>query len=634
MKKNKPAIWFKMMLLLVLCFFSLTGLAWGAEGDTAIVTGKVVNIRSKPDTSNNDNIITRVSEGEVLPVLGSQGNWYKVTTKNGKTGWISGDWVEIKKNPKVEQKKDNSSFVGNEVKVTIDGRVVEFDTSPYIDNQQRTMVPIRFVANELGSQVDWDSDQQLVTIKGKEKTIQLWIGHAIARINNEEVNLDTIPVLKDGRTMVPLRFVGDNLGLIVGWDGEKNTVVLTSKNPTPSNPPQGNEGNARIALITGSVVNIRSGPGLEHDIINQVKKGDALTILGDSEDWLYVKAKDGYQGWVNNSLVAVRVDPNAPSRSPEPGDRPRPAPPLYIGPNVIKDLIIRNLENELELIIYGEHPLNYSIMGLGDPQRLVIDFYNTTLDLNWDNENGAVNNAIATGVRIGQFTENQARIVVDLKSVVSHGVSYSENGSQLVVKLKPPSIKDKIIVIDPGHGEIKSWGSDPGAIGKNGLQERDLNTDIAWKLWEILKAEGATLIMTRTGDTTSLDLAGRAAIANENNADIFVSIHINSSTSPTVAGTSTFYYAPWNSELGAQRAERQRLATLVQQELVSKLGRRNIGIVEENFAVLRETTVPSILAEIAFISNAEELKLLGTEEFRMKAAEGIAKGIIRYFAEQ
>lgn len=632
MQKIKPAMW--LIVLVVLFFLSFTGAAWGAEGDTAIVTGKIVNIRVKPDTTSTSTIITQVTLGEELVVLGNQGNWYKVTAKSGKTGWISGDWVEIKQKPKEEQKTENTSFVGNEVKVTIDGRVVEFDASPYIDNQQRTMVPIRFVANELGSKVDWDQDQQMVTISGNGKTVQLWIGHAIARVNAEEVSLDTMPVLKDGRTMVPLRFVGDNLGLLVGWDGEENTVVLTTKRPTPGGSSQGNESNARIALITGSVVNVRTGPGLEHEVITQAKKGEALTILGDTEDWFYVKSKDGYQGWVSNSLVAVRIDPNAPSRSPEPGDRPRPLPPLYTGPNVLKDIEIKDLGNELELVIFGEHPLNYSIMALGDPQRVVLDFYNTTLDLKWATDSKAVNNEIATAIRVGQFTENQARVVVDLKSVVSHGVSFNEKGSQLIVKLKPPSIKDKIIVIDPGHGEIKPWGSDPGAIGKNGLQERDLNTDIAWKLWEILKREGATLIMTRTGDTTSLDLAGRAAVANENNADIFVCIHINSSTSAGVAGTSTFYYAPWNSELGAQRAERQRLATLVQQELVTSLGRRNIGIVEENFAVLRETTMPSVLAEIAFMSNPEELKLLGTEEFRMKAAEGLARGIIRYFAEQ
>src|SRR5690606_37535935 len=140
--------------------------------------------------------------------------------------------------------------------------------------------------------------------------------------------------------------------------------------------------------------------------------------------------------------------------------------------------------------------------------------------------------------------------------------------------------------------------------------------------------EGATVIMTRTGSTTNLDLAGRARIANDNNADIFVSIHCNSSTNPAISGTSTYYYAPQDSVLGAQRAARQRLATLVQRELVAQLGRRDIVILAANFAVLPETTVRSILVETAFISNKEEEQQLATEEFRAKAARGIANGII------
>ena len=92
------------------------------------------------------------------------------------------------------------------------------------------------------------------------------------------------------------------------------------------------------------------------------------------------------------------------------------------------------------------------------------------------------------------------------------------------------------------------------------------------------------------------------------------------------------YYAPlWNSVLGAQRLERQKLATLVQRELVKSGGRRNIGILEENFAVLRETRVPSILVETAYLSDKEEEILLSQDWYRQKLAEGIANGIIAYF---
>lgn len=612
-----------------------TGVVWGAENPTATVTGKLVNIRSSPSTSAQ--IVTQVPKGTELTVLGHQGDWYQVSTKAGNSGWIAGYLVEV--HDVSSQQPQVQTAVQKEVTVVVDGRLIDFDTPPYIDAHNRTMVPIRFVAEELGSQVFWDAEEKLVTITGGNRIILLWIGHQVARVNGMDETLDTVPVVKDGRTMVPLRFVGESLGVQVGWDGPSRTVTIASVKPKPEEPASpstpGNENTGRIALITGSVVNVRSGPGTGYEVVTQVQKGDALTILGENGDWYQVQTAEGYQGWVANWLVSVRADANPPSRSPEPGERPRPSPPAYTGENYLTDIFIDDLGDKLEVVIKGEHPLNYSIMSLGNPQRVVLDFYNTTLDLGWDTEEKPLDyNQLARAVRVGQFTETQARVVIDLVSIASPTISVNDDGTELTLKLQPPSIQGKVIVIDPGHGKIQPGGwSDPGALGPSGLQERDVNTDIAWKLYEILQREGATVIMTRTGSSTNLDLAGRAQIANDANADIFVSIHCNSSTNPAIAGTSTYFYAPWDSILGAQRASRQRLATLVQQELVANLGRRNIGILEANFAVLRETRVPSILVETAFISNREEEQLLATEEFRAKAAEGIAKGIMRYFAE-
>lgn len=606
-------------------------MAWAAETGTGIVTGKLVNVRSIPSTSGK--IVAQLPKGDQVSVLGTEEGWYQVRTKAGQQGWIADYLLDVQWAPEPAKEE---TVAKEPVKIKLDNRLVELDTPPYIDSQNRTMVPIRFVATELGSQVFWDAEERLVTITGQGRIIQLWIGHAVAKVNGADTVLDTTPVVKDGRTMVPLRFVGDSLGVQVGWDGPSRTVVLTSPQPKQEETPPVNDGVPRVALVTGSVVNVRTGPGTEYPLVTQVKQGDAVPILGESDDWYRIQTKDGYQGWVANWLVAVRTDSGTSSRSPEPGERPRPSTPVYTGPNWLTDITVRDLEDELEVVMWGEHPLNYSLMTLGNPQRVVVDFYNTTLDLDWDSEMRSLSdNQLAAAIRVGQFTQNQARVVVDLKTVVSANVSPSADGNQLTLTLKPPSIKGKVIVIDPGHGSIQPGGwADPGAVGSTGLHERDVNTDIAWKLAGILEREGATVIMTRTGDSTNLDLAGRARIANENNADLFISIHCNSSTNPSIAGTSTYYYAPWNSSLGAQRASRQRLAGLVQQELVSKLGRRDIGILEANFVVLRETAMPSILVETAFISNREEEQLLATEEFRARAAEGIANGIIRYFAEQ
>ena len=136
--------------------------------------------------------------------------------------------------------------------------------------------------------------------------------------------------------------------------------------------------------------------------------------------------------------------------------------------------------------------------------------------------------------------------------------------------------------------------------------------------------------MTHTG-STNLTLAQRAGVANSLQADVFVSIHADSGK-PGVSGHTTYFYAPSSHNvLGAQRAQRLRLATLVQQELVKSGGRRDIGVREENFAVLRETRVPSILVETAFLTDRIEEVLLSQDWFQEKLAEGIANGLRAYF---
>ncbi|MDD4752775.1 MAG: N-acetylmuramoyl-L-alanine amidase, partial [Desulfitobacteriaceae bacterium] len=136
--------------------------------------------------------------------------------------------------------------------------------------------------------------------------------------------------------------------------------------------------------------------------------------------------------------------------------------------------------------------------------------------------------------------------------------------------------------------------------------------------------------MTRTGDT-NLSLEERALLANEISADVFVSIHANSSPGNTLNGTSTYFYAPFGDELGSQREKRQMLAECVQEKLLQYAGRADLGVREERFVVLRSTTVPSILVETAFISHPEEEILLGDDKFQSKVARGIMEGLVQYF---
>lgn len=182
------------------------------------------------------------------------------------------------------------------------------------------------------------------------------------------------------------------------------------------------------------------------------------------------------------------------------------------------------------------------------------------------------------------------------------------------------SLSGKVIVLDPGHG-----GSDPGAVGVTGLREKDVVLDVALRAAKQLRAMGAKVVMTRDTDVF-IPLTQRVAIAEAAGANVFVSIHANAHPSAQIGGTETYYYG-----YKASSAASRDLATHMQRGLVGSLGLRDIGVKDASFLVIRQTSMPSTLLELAFLSNAHEESLMRTDDFRQDAAEGIVDGLLDYF---
>jgi uncharacterized protein YbbC (DUF1343 family) len=113
------------------------------------------------------------------------------------------------------------------IDVIVDNTHIFFDSEPYINEQNRTMVPVRAIAEALGAQVDWDGLGYIVTIAKNGRTVRLTIGNAMAQVNGISLPMDTAPVIKDDRTMVPVRFVSEFLGATVDWDDVTRTVMVT-----------------------------------------------------------------------------------------------------------------------------------------------------------------------------------------------------------------------------------------------------------------------------------------------------------------------------------------------------------------------------------------------------------------------
>jgi N-acetylmuramoyl-L-alanine amidase len=214
------------------------------------------------------------------------------------------------------------------------------------------------------------------------------------------------------------------------------------------------------------------------------------------------------------------------------------------------------------------------------------------------------------------------------------------------------------IVIDPGHG-----GHDTGTIGPNGLEEKDLVLEVGRRLGKLLETRlGAEVVYTRKDDTF-IPLETRTAIANQQRADLFISIHANSSHDPEARGVETYYLnftsSPEALEVAAREnavseksiyelqdlvkkialkekiEESREFAGDVQESLHSGLaakspGIRDRGVKKAPFIVLIGANMPSILAEISFVSNPGDEHRLETAEYRQRIAESLYRGIAKY----
>jgi N-acetylmuramoyl-L-alanine amidase len=214
------------------------------------------------------------------------------------------------------------------------------------------------------------------------------------------------------------------------------------------------------------------------------------------------------------------------------------------------------------------------------------------------------------------------------------------------------------IVIDAGHG-----GHDPGSIGPNGLEEKDLVLDVAQRLETLVRSQlAAEVVMTRSTDVF-IPLEERTAVANSKGADLFLSIHANSSRSPRSRGVETYFLnfaADPHAEAVAARENAISAATLkdlqnlvkaitlnskidesrdfaasVQEGMVASLKARDTDVSDRGvrtapFYVLIGANMPSVLAEISFVSNPDEERLLRTSEHRQRIAQGIYEGVRSY----
>lgn len=219
--------------------------------------------------------------------------------------------------------------------------------------------------------------------------------------------------------------------------------------------------------------------------------------------------------------------------------------------------------------------------------------------------------------------DNTGVIEIVTDKVYELDMTYDENYYYFNF-LTPQEVYDKVVVIDAGHG-----GRAPGAT-KQGVNEKDIDLQILLQLKAVFEAsdENIGVYYTRTEDSNPT-FEQRVQLANKSDADLFISIHNNSTRSGRMSGTKG------TQVMYAESSETSRgFAQICLEEVTSALGSRDKGLVEgESIYIIRNSKVPVALIEVGFMTNQEELELLRSEEYQKEAAEGIYNAIMRAFEE-
>lgn len=228
------------------------------------------------------------------------------------------------------------------------------------------------------------------------------------------------------------------------------------------------------------------------------------------------------------------------------------------------------------------------------------------------------------GVWAGHFIEKKMKWILALAMLA--GIIYGSYTLSQYVSGNQIKKQEAEVIIDAGHG-----GSDPGKIGVNKAQEKDINLKIALKIKEKLEEEGVTVLLTRETDqgleSASAsnkkieDMKARVKMINDTKPRLTVSIHQNSYQSEDVKGAQVFYYS--HSEQGENMAK-------IMQEAVREIDPDNHREAKANdtYYLLKRTEVPTIIVECGFLSNWEEAEKLVDEEYQEQMAEAVTKGIL------
>lgn len=494
-------------------------------------------------------------------------------------------------------------YTGEVYSLLVNGNKINSPMEPIIFND-RALVPVREIFEECGAKVDYTNETQCVEIQYDKSYIRMYINDNYAYVNGKKEIIpgDVVPKLinkpgGDTKTMVPVRFISETVGMDVDFNAPQGEILITSQEakatpeptavPTPEPTPQ------PTAVPT---VAPTAAPTPKPLAVTDIK----YKMISDTSVKITAKCDGDVSGKFSYFTLS------SPERAV--------------------------LDFKGAVLAKGAQTINIGVPGINDIRtasndaraRIVVDVENlvsVSAEKSGDNE---VELIIKVSGKTLEISKPQSTPAPTATPKPSSSVSGGESSVTDVVSSAAKADKRKVIMLDAGHG-----GSDPGAIGTldgKTINEKDLTLAITYKVKNILESRGYVTSMTRTGDTLP-SLSERPQMANEQGCSLFVSIHINSASTPDAYGMEV-YYTPSNNndDYGVTSSQ---LAKYVHDGIIDNTGAYDRGVKTANWAVTRLSQMPAILVEVGFISNTEELTKMAGSSYQDKVAEGIAEGIIK-----
>ena len=549
-----------------------------------VASNDYLNVRSSANT--NSSSIGKMSNGETLVITGKDGEWYQINYY-GKVGYVYEKYAKITGDISFKRTTDNLNMrtgasTSHEIVTTIpkNTTVRVLSTS---NGWSRIYYNGKFgycsntylesnTSSTSNSSSNSSSSSTLTTMNKEGKVTGVASNDTLNVRSTTNTSGSIVTKITNG---TKVQVVGQDKAtgwykiVVNGYTGyvsNKYITIVGDWNSSSTSITTMNKEGKVTGVASNDTLNVRSTTNTSGSIVTKITNGTKVQVVGqDKATGWYKIVVNGYTGYVSNKYITIVGDWNGSSTS-----------------TTVKKVTTANLN--LRTGAGTNYPIIKTIAS-----NTVVEVLETSGG--WSK--------IKVGSDIGYVSNNY---LADSNS------SSSNSG---LVSSKPLYSKVKVVV-DAGHG-----GTDPGAIG-NGLKEKDIVLSISKKVNSKLQSLGFKTVMTRSNDTY-ISLSQRYSIANNNNADLFVSIHANSASATNANGIETLYKGS------------KALAQSIQTQLINQTGANNRGLkYRTDLAVLNGTKMPSALVEVGFISNASEASKIGNNSYQEKLATAIVNGLAKY----